>query len=100
MEIDDVASGVMKTPTVPDKERTEDLPEEASLQVAEEDQQEPELDATVTLDADQARIIAEVEEERLQLEESEAEEETPQPPPPKKRSRFLSSKSLPMRKNR
>lgn len=78
MEVDEVASGVMKTPTLPDKEGTEELPGEKGFQIAEEDQEEAgSLDKTVALEVEQAAIVAEAEKERLRLEKSEEKEAPP-----------------------
>jgi len=90
MEVDDVASGVMKTPTVPDKEdRTEDLPGKESFLGTEGKSADTDLDATVALEADQAQILADVEQERLRLEESEGEEEAPSAPLPQEDEPFF-----------
>jgi len=94
MEVDEVASGVMKTPTIPDRvDRTEDLAGEESFLVAErKDEEGPDLDATVTLEVDRAQIIAEVEPERVQPEESEGAEEVPYAPSPSQDEPFFEQK--------
>ena len=81
MEIDEVGSGVMKTPTIPDKdESTEDLPKEETIPT-EKVTQDTSPEKTVTLELDQEQIAAEAEKERQRIEKAQKKEVTPAPQP-------------------
>ena len=77
MEVDAVRSGVMKTPTIPEKEdHTLDLSQEEGLKLTEEEvEEDTSIGATVALEQEQ--IVAEAEKEKLQVQEVEEKEEEP-----------------------
>jgi len=83
MEADEVGSGVMETPTIPDRDDSaEELPEEESLQVTKEkDQEDAALGSTVALELDQEQIVGQAEQEKFELKDSKEEEKFPPPYP-------------------
>jgi septal ring-binding cell division protein DamX len=64
MEVDELASGLMKTPTMPEKERTDAFPKEESLDLNEEDFGEgTDADSISGLELEQEKIMEEAKKE-------------------------------------
>jgi len=64
MEVDELGSGLMKTPTMPEKERTDAFPKEESLDLNEEDFGEgTDADSISGLELEQEKIMEETKKE-------------------------------------
>jgi len=78
MEVDEIGSGLMKTPAMPEKERTDAFPKEESLELNEEDfVEETELNSISGLELEQEKIM---EEAKKELPDEELGDEKTVPP--------------------
>jgi len=78
MEVDELGSGLMKTPTVPEKERTDAFPKEESLELNEEDFAEgTDANSISGLESEQEKIM---EEAKKELPDEELVDEKIVPP--------------------
>jgi len=78
MEVDELGSGLMKTPTMPEKERTDAFPKEENLELNEEDfGEETEVNSISGLELEQEKIM---EEAKKELPDEELGDEKIVPP--------------------
>src|SRR4030042_2428503 len=78
MEVDELGSGLMKTPAMPGKERTDAFPKEESLELNEEDFGEgTDVNSISGLESEQEKIM---EEAKKELPDEEPEDEKTAPP--------------------
>jgi cell division septation protein DedD len=78
MEVDEIGSGLMKTPAIPEKERTDAFPKEESLELNEEDfVEETEVNSISGLELEQEKIM---EEAKKELPDEELGDEKTVPP--------------------